>query len=98
MTKWLAITKSVLNYHWLQYCERKNKILVTGAEGFIGFHLTEGFVRDGYTARFVPITEDHPLQGQSPYSASKIGADQIAMSSCTSAPIRRPWWTHARRH
>jgi dTDP-glucose 4,6-dehydratase len=32
------------------------------------------------TASFVPITEDHPLQGQSPYSASKIGADQIAMS------------------
>ena len=32
------------------------------------------------TARFVPITEDHPLQGQSPYSASKSGADQIAMS------------------
>jgi len=32
------------------------------------------------TARFVPITEDHPLQGQSPYSASKIGADQIALS------------------
>lgn len=32
------------------------------------------------TARFVPITEDHPLQGQSPYSASKIGADQIAIS------------------
>lgn len=32
------------------------------------------------TARFVPITEDHPLQGQSPYSASKIGGDQIALS------------------
>lgn len=32
------------------------------------------------TARFVPITEDHPLQGQSPYSASKIGADQMAAS------------------
>lgn len=30
------------------------------------------------SARFVPITEEHPLQGQSPYSASKIGADQIA--------------------
>lgn len=30
------------------------------------------------TAKFVPITEDHPLQGQSPYSATKIGADQIA--------------------
>ncbi len=32
------------------------------------------------TARFVPITEEHPLQGQSPYSASKIGADQIVQS------------------
>lgn len=32
------------------------------------------------TARFVPISEEHPLQGQSPYSASKIGADHIAMS------------------
>jgi dTDP-glucose 4,6-dehydratase len=29
------------------------------------------------TARFVPITEEHPLQGQSPYSASKIGADKL---------------------
>lgn len=32
------------------------------------------------TAQSVPITEEHPLQGQSPYSATKIGADQIAMS------------------
>lgn len=32
------------------------------------------------TARTVPIREDHPLQGQSPYSATKIGADHIAMS------------------
>jgi len=32
------------------------------------------------TAQFVPITEDHPVVGQSPYSASKIGADQIAQS------------------
>ena len=32
------------------------------------------------TAKFVPITEDHPLQGQSPYSASKIAADQLAYS------------------
>ena len=30
------------------------------------------------TALFVPITEEHPLQGQSPYSASKIGADKMA--------------------
>jgi dTDP-glucose 4,6-dehydratase len=28
----------------------------------------------------VPIREDHPLQGQSPYSATKIGADQLALS------------------
>ena len=32
------------------------------------------------TARYVPIDEKHPLQGQSPYSASKIGADKIAES------------------
>jgi NAD dependent epimerase/dehydratase len=32
------------------------------------------------TARFVPITEDHPLHGQSPYSASKIAADKVAES------------------
>lgn len=32
------------------------------------------------TAQFVPITENHPLEGQSPYSASKIGADKIAQS------------------
>lgn len=32
------------------------------------------------TARYVPIDEDHPLQAQSPYSASKIGADQVALS------------------
>jgi NAD dependent epimerase/dehydratase len=32
------------------------------------------------TARFTPITEDHPLQGQSPYAASKIAADKLAES------------------
>jgi dTDP-glucose 4,6-dehydratase len=30
------------------------------------------------TAQYVPMNEDHPLQGQSPYSASKIGADKMA--------------------
>jgi dTDP-glucose 4,6-dehydratase len=30
------------------------------------------------TARSVPISEEHPLQGQSPYAASKIGADKMA--------------------
>ena len=32
------------------------------------------------SARYVPIDEEHPLQGQSPYSASKIGADKLAES------------------
>lgn len=32
------------------------------------------------TARYVPIDEKHPLQAQSPYSASKIGSDAMAMS------------------
>lgn len=32
------------------------------------------------TAQYAPIDEDHPLQGQSPYSASKIGADKLAES------------------
>ncbi|WP_035691802.1 NAD-dependent 4,6-dehydratase LegB [Azospirillum halopraeferens] len=32
------------------------------------------------TARYVPIDEEHPLQAQSPYAASKIGADQLALS------------------
>ena len=53
------------------------------------------------TARFVPITEDHPLQGQSPYSASKIGADQIAMSFYlsfgTPVAIIRPFNTYGPR-
>lgn len=53
------------------------------------------------TARFVPITEDHPLQGQSPYSATKIGADQIAMSFYSSfetpVAILRPFNTYGPR-
>ena len=53
------------------------------------------------TARFVPITEDHPLQGQSPYSASKIGADQIAMSFYlsfgTPVVVLRPFNTYGPR-
>lgn len=32
------------------------------------------------TAQFVPITEQHPLNAQSPYAATKIGADQLALS------------------
>jgi len=53
------------------------------------------------TAKFVPITEGHPLQGQSPYAASKIGADQIAMSFHyafgTPVSIIRPFNTYGPR-
>lgn len=53
------------------------------------------------TARFVPITEAHPLQGQSPYSASKIGADQMAQSFFASfntpVSIIRPFNTYGPR-
>lgn len=53
------------------------------------------------TARFVPITEEHPLQPQSPYSASKIGADQIALSFFhafgTPVTIARPFNTYGPR-
>ena len=53
------------------------------------------------TARFVPITEQHPLQGQSPYSATKIAADQLAYSFYTSfglpVAIVRPFNTYGPR-
>ena len=53
------------------------------------------------TARFVPITEAHPLQGQSPYSASKIGADQMALSYHASfdtpVAVLRPFNTYGPR-
>lgn len=53
------------------------------------------------TARFVPITEDHPLQGQSPYSASKIGADSLALSFHaafgTPVTVLRPFNTYGPR-
>jgi dTDP-glucose 4,6-dehydratase len=53
------------------------------------------------TARFVPITEEHPLQGQSPYSATKIAADQLAYSFYASfglpVTIVRPFNTYGPR-
>jgi len=53
------------------------------------------------TARHVPINEDHPLQGQSPYSASKIGADQLALSFHfafgTPVAVIRPFNTYGPR-
>lgn len=53
------------------------------------------------TAQFVPITEEHPLVGQSPYAASKIGADQIALSYWrsfeTPVAVLRPFNTYGPR-
>ncbi len=53
------------------------------------------------TAKYVPINEDHPLQAQSPYSASKIGADAMAMSfyNAFNLPltIARPFNTYGPR-
>jgi NAD dependent epimerase/dehydratase len=53
------------------------------------------------TAQYVPIDEKHPLQPQSPYSASKIGADAIAMSFFNAfelpLTIARPFNTYGPR-
>ncbi|MBI4238652.1 MAG: GDP-mannose 4,6-dehydratase [Deltaproteobacteria bacterium] len=48
----------------------------TGVRRFVHTSTSEAYG----TAQFVPITEVHPLQGQSPYSASKIAADKMAES------------------
>lgn len=53
------------------------------------------------TAQYVPIDEKHPLQAQSPYSASKIGADAMAMSYFNAfelpISIARPFNTYGPR-
>lgn len=53
------------------------------------------------TAEFVPITENHPLKAQSPYSASKIAADQLALSFyrsfSTPVSVIRPFNTYGPR-
>lgn len=53
------------------------------------------------SAQFVPITEDHPQVGQSPYAASKIAADQIALSYwrsfSTPVSVLRPFNTYGPR-
>jgi NAD dependent epimerase/dehydratase len=53
------------------------------------------------TAQYVPIDEKHPLQAQSPYSASKIGADAMAMSFYNAfdlpLTIARPFNTYGPR-
>ncbi len=66
-----------------------NRVLVTSTSEVYG------------TAQYVPIDEKHPLQGQSPYSATKIGADRIAESFHKSfelpVTIVRPFNTYGPR-
>lgn len=53
------------------------------------------------TAQFVPITEEHPLNAQSPYAATKVGADQLALSFHrsfkTPVAVLRPFNTYGPR-
>lgn len=53
------------------------------------------------TAQFVPITEDHPLNAQSPYAATKVGSDQMALSFQRSfempVSVLRPFNTYGPR-
>lgn len=60
--------KGTLNICQAALDQKVQRILVTSTSEVYG------------TAQYVPIDEKHPLQPQSPYSASKIGADAIAMS------------------
>ncbi len=60
--------KGTLNILQAARDQKVNRILITSTSEVYG------------TAQFVPITELHPKQPQSPYSASKIGADAIADS------------------
>lgn len=65
-------------------------------------HLVHTSTSEVYgTANFVPISEDHPLKAQSPYAASKIGADQLALSFNksfgTPISIIRPFNTYGPR-
>src|SRR5690606_31765885 len=78
-------------YNIVQSCREQGteNILVTSTSETYG------------TAQYVPIDEKHPLVGQSPYSASKIGADQMALSYYLSinSPLRnvRPCHTYGPR-
>ena len=71
--------------------------LANGVERFIQTSTSEVYG----TARYVPIDESHPLTPQSPYSATKIGSDAIALSHCYSfqlpVVVARPFNTYGPR-
>ena len=63
-------TNTIGTLNVLEACrhEKVSRVVVTSTSEVYG------------TALYTPIDEEHPLQGQSPYSASKIGADKLAES------------------
>ena len=75
----------------LEACRRNN------VEKLVVFSTSETYG----TAQYTPIDEDHPLHPQSPYAASKVGADQLALSYARSfdlpVAICRPFNTYGPR-
>lgn len=78
-------------------CNMLQSAIQNGIDRFVQTSTSEVYG----TATYVPIDEDHPLSGQSPYAASKIGADQLAMSFYNSfnlpLTIIRPFNTYGPR-
>ena len=78
-------------YNILESCKHSgiDQVLITSTSETYG------------TAQYVPIDEEHPLIGQSPYSATKIAADQLAISYYKSfdLPVKivRPFNTYGTR-
>ena len=81
--------KGTLNMLQAAKDSRVERILITSTSEVYG------------TAQYVPIDESHPFQGQSPYSATKIGADRLAESFYRSfdlpVTIVRPFNTYGPR-
>lgn len=80
----------------------KGTLNVLQAARSIGCQVVHTSTSEVYgSAQFVPITEDHPQCGQSPYSATKIAADQLAYSFyasfATPVTIVRPFNTYGPR-
>lgn len=87
----VVLTNTMATAHILEACRKR------GIQRVVCFSTSEVYG----TARYAPIDEEHPLQGQSPYSASKIGSDQIALSYQRSfglpVAIVRPFNTYGPR-
>ncbi len=81
--------KGTLNVLQAARAEKAERVIITSTSEVYG------------TAEYVPIDEKHPFQGQSPYSATKIGADRLAESFYRSfdlpVSIVRPFNTYGPR-